>query len=77
MQDAGVAVHRMADGAIDYGFYRAEAARLRVEAKQRFWGEIGRWRAKQLNALTLRLSGMGSGLVGAGRQHRSQIMRGG
>lgn len=69
MQNAGFPVHRLADGAIDYGFYRAEAARLREQARQRFWREIGRRSEAWLSALRARLSNLapGSTVSGAGR----------
>jgi hypothetical protein len=34
MQNGEFQVRRLADGAIDYSFYKAEAARLRAEAKR-------------------------------------------
>lgn len=35
--------HRLADGTIDYTYYRIEASRLRQEAKRAFWRRpIGR-----------------------------------
>ena len=64
MQDAGFPVHRLADGAIDYGFYRTEAARLRAEARQGFWRRCGHWLATQLNTLTARSTALPSGFIG-------------
>ncbi len=63
MQDAGCPVHRLADGVIDFGFYRAEAARLRVEAMQGFCRHCGHCLATQLKTLTARSSPLPSGLV--------------
>jgi hypothetical protein len=60
MQDAGFPVHRLADGAIDYGFYRTEAARLRTDAMQGFWRQCGHWLATQLNPSTARSSALPS-----------------
>jgi hypothetical protein len=56
MQNAQFPVRRLVDGTIDYAFYRAEAARLRQQARQRFWQGIGGWWAGRLSALTSRPS---------------------
>jgi hypothetical protein len=61
MQNAGFPVHRLADGAIDYGFYRAEAARLRAQSLQQFWREIGRRWAARLSTLNSRPSSLAPG----------------
>ena len=39
MQNEEFPVQRLADGAIDYALYRAAAARLTQQARQRFGGE--------------------------------------
>ena len=63
MQDAGFLVRRLADGTIDYGFYRAEAARLRAEARHGFWSRCGHWFVTRLNTLTARSRALPSGFV--------------
>ena len=60
MQDAGFPVHRLGDGAIDLGFYRSEAARVRTEAMQGFWRQCGHWLATQLKPLSARSSALPS-----------------
>ena len=61
MQHVGFPVHRLADGNIDYGFYRAEAARLRAQTLQRFWQEIGRRWMGRRSALSTRLGQLALG----------------
>jgi hypothetical protein len=61
MQNAGFPVHRHADGAIDYAFYRAKAARLKAQAWRRLGREIGRWWAVRLGALSSRPSDLAAG----------------
>ena len=60
MQNAGP-VRRLADGTIDYGFYRAEASHLRQRSRQRFWCEIGRRWAARLNALNPQSGNLAAG----------------
>ena len=55
MEDDEFPVHRLVDGNIDYGFYRAQAARLREQTLQGFWQEIGRWWVGRRSALSTRL----------------------
>jgi hypothetical protein len=61
MQNAGFSVHRLTNGGIDYGFYRAEAASLRKQAWQRFWQDIGCRSAAGLSAMSVGLSDLASG----------------
>jgi hypothetical protein len=42
MQGTGWRVRRLDNGAIDYDFYRAEAARQRADAKRSVCAAIGR-----------------------------------
>ncbi len=42
MQDTGPHIQRLANGTIDYDFYRAEAARERRATMQELWRWIGR-----------------------------------
>jgi hypothetical protein len=63
MQDAEFPVHRLADGAIDYGLYRTKAARLRGEARQGFWRRCGHWLATQLKTLPAPSTALPSGFI--------------
>ncbi len=56
MQEVRWTIHQQDDGTIDYGFYRAEANRKRLQAKRIFARAIRRRLSRQLSRFATLLS---------------------
>jgi hypothetical protein len=72
MQGTGWRVRRLDNGAIDYDFYRAEAARQRADAKRSVCAAIGRAVVRQIRRLVASLRASGQARASILRNHPRQ-----